>query len=40
MRLYRFRVLTVGQDVQQIVVRQEVKSWKYESFRLEIILKL
>lgn len=35
--LYQFRFLRVGQDLEQILVRNEVKSREHVSFRLQIL---
>lgn len=37
-RLHEVRSFRVGQNIQRIVVRDEVESWKYASLRLQVLL--
>lgn len=37
-RLHEVRSFRMGQDLQRIVVRDEVESWKYASLRLQVLL--
>ena len=36
--LHKVRLFRMGQDLQRIVVRDEVESWKYASLGLQVLL--